>query len=533
MRRGTTPFPRGRLGKGNISVTISWFKRVLTVGTAVVATGTWLAAAAPPAHAVGDVIAESGSDAASKVMTAVLQGTGAYNVPAQSQLTGDYTVPTDSYCSDVTYNSTGTGTDSHGNPKIVAPLGAGQGQTALDGSVAKTYPGSFAYAAVTSSVGGCIDIARLASKSSNSSDQSYGYAVDAVGWGTPSLNAPASLTLQDLRDIWLCNINDWSQVPGGSSGPIVRALPPFGGGTRRFFLNNVLGISSETSSVAWNPPTSGVIPAGHPGAGSAVTCPGVATVSEQSNGNALLAPALRADYQKYIVMYDAGNWVFQANGAGNPTLDIRGGVRPGGIVGVASSGSFPAAYGVRWTGTAWRLNDGTILGTNESGARSQSGVTSGGVFATTLTGAPGTFLTTDVGLNIQATFLNEGTAITAINGDGSQATISPPAKAAGSGAATIGWAVVSEKNPSVTNTSSIEYPGVRELFNAVNPNSPSYTAARNLVGYDDTATNGTVSALCNGSDASIIEDFGFLSLNSIDPTGPGIGNDNAVTCRKV
>jgi hypothetical protein len=329
-------------------------------------------------------------------------------------------------------------------------------------------------------------------------------------------------------------------VPGGSPGPIVRALPPFGGGTRKYFINNVLGISAETNSVAWNPPTSGVIPAGHPGAGTAITCPPVAITAEQSNGDNLLSPALRADYQKYITMYDAGNWVAQAIGAGNPTLDHRGGVRIGGIIGVAPSGTFPPAYPVRWTGTTWRLNDGQILGINATGARSVANVNSAGQFASTLTGNPGTFVAGDVGLNVQSTstpsFINDGTVITSVAADGSSATIVPGAKAAQvNGTITIGWAIVSEKNPNVPLAGTglgTQYPGVRFLYNAIHPNEPDYVAARNLIGYDDTTASGTVSALCNGSDAGIISDDGFLPLNAIDPTGPGVGNDQPVTCRK-
>ncbi len=371
--------------------------------------------------------------------------------------------------------------------------------------------------------------------------ENYAFAVDAVTWASPSLNAPAYLSLQDLRDIWNCNINDWSQVPGGSPGPIIRALPFFGSGTRKFFINNVLGITAETASTGWTPPTSGVIPAGHPGAGTAITCPaaigaGNSTgIGAQSDGSTLSSAAFRVNLQDYIIPYSGGNWVQQATGAGNPTVDIRGGVRPGALVGAAPSGTFPAAYVVRWTGTAWRLNDGTILGSNETGARAQAGITSPGVFSTTLTGAAGTFLPTDVGFNLQGSFVNDGTAITAVNADGSSATITPPTKAAGTGTLTVGWAVVSEKNPNISGAGTglgTQYPGIRFVYNIIRPDEPSYAAARNLIGFDDTTAAGTVSDLCDGTDSGIISDFGFIPLTKLDPTGPGVGNDQAVTCRK-
>ena len=47
-------------------------------------------------------------------MSAIFDATGnpnVYNVPAQLLLTGDFKVPGDSFCNDVTYNATGTGTD--------------------------------------------------------------------------------------------------------------------------------------------------------------------------------------------------------------------------------------------------------------------------------------------------------------------------------------------------------------------------------------------------------------------------------------
>jgi len=529
----------------------SWVRRSIVTAAAASLAVTLLGPSTAVHAAQPDVIAASGSDATSRVMTAIFAATGnpnVYNVPAQLLLTGDYKVPGDAFCNDVTYNATGTGTDSNGNPKIVSPLGAGQGQSALDGSVLKTYPGASFFTTpnnITAAQGGCIDIARLTTPYSTTSAgalasgaESYAFALDAVGWSSPSLNAPAYLTLQDLRDIWNCNLNDWGQV-GGTPGPIVRVLPPYGGGTRRYFLNQVLKITSETASTPWvNPPVSGTIPAGHPGAGTAITCPPVVEGPEQSNGNALLSPSTRTDNQKYISFYSAGNWVQQANNASNPTIDIRGGDRPGGLIGIVptgSTGTFPPAYTVRWTGTAWSQNDGTILGSNESGARSIANVTAAAQFSTSLTAAAGTFTNADIGFNVQGSFINDGTVITAVSADGTTATITPGAKSGATGSITVGWAIVSEKNPDVPGTvtaSKDQYPGVRMLYNAIRPDEPDYLAARALIGYDDTQANGARSALCDGSDEGILDDYGFVALRAIDPTGPGTGNDQLVTCRK-
>ena len=96
---------------------------------------------------------------------------------------------------------------------------------------------------------------------------------------------------------------------------------------------------------------------------------------------------------------------------------------------------------------------------------------------------------------------------------------------------TIGWAVVSEKNPNISGAgtgSGLQYPGVRFVYNIIRTDEPSYTAARALIGYDDTASNGVVSNLCNGSDSGIISDYGFLPLTPL----PALVNSASVTCRK-
>jgi len=135
----------------------------------------------------------------------------------------------------------------------------------------------------------------------------------------------------------------------------------------------------------------------------------------------------------------------------------------------------------------------------------------------------------------QAPNANDGTVITAVNGDGSVATITPGAKAAGTGSVVIGWAVVSERNPNVPGVvgsgSGTQYNGVRFSYAIIRPDAPSYVAARNIVGFND-VSGGVVSDVCNGNDAGIIEDYGFLPLTPLEPTGPGVGNDSLITCRK-
>jgi hypothetical protein len=182
-------------------VRISKLKRsVVAVGVVTVATTAWFVPR-DSAHAAGDVITAAGADNSDPVVQVLFEGTGAYNVRTPDQLgSAEVTVPGDAYCGEVTYNATGTGTDSHGNPKILAPPGAQQGVDALAGSVAKTYSGSWAYTDVGSSVGGCVDIARSASLNKTPAIlENYAFAVDAVdavdavSWASASLSAPAYL----------------------------------------------------------------------------------------------------------------------------------------------------------------------------------------------------------------------------------------------------------------------------------------------------------------------------------------------------
>ena len=57
----------------------------------------------------------------------------------------------------------------------------------------------------------------------NATFQYYGFALDAVTWASPSLQAPATMTLQNLRDIYNCVITNWTQLPGGGrADPAVR-----------------------------------------------------------------------------------------------------------------------------------------------------------------------------------------------------------------------------------------------------------------------------------------------------------------------
>jgi ABC-type phosphate transport system substrate-binding protein len=98
----------------------------------------------------------------------------------------------------------------------------------------------------------CVDFAR-SSRSRGSTDPACAtggicflyLGGDAVTWSARSAaaggtNAPSSLTLTQIKNIYLCKITNWSKV-GGKSGTIKPFLPQTASGTRSFFLTALGG----------------------------------------------------------------------------------------------------------------------------------------------------------------------------------------------------------------------------------------------------------------------------------------------------
>jgi ABC-type phosphate transport system substrate-binding protein len=539
-------------------------KRFLGVAT-VLAVAAPIMLLAAPAHA--DTIAAGGSDTTQDVMQAILPGLGAVNVKHKHNQTTQLDVAADSFCNEVVYKGqadsipNGTSTADGTSPTtwiVQPPSGSGEGRTALTNSVAKTYPltkpdSTTYYTGVASSTGGCIDIARESSKGS-SPIENYAFALDVVGAASTSLNAPSSLTLQQLRDIWNCNYNNWADV-GGANAPIQRILPAFGSGTRQYFVNNLMNIpnsgSGENGSTAgWTPPDAGT----NPITSAAVACPHTISAGtditgpEENKGSEFLKAAFRGQYQNYIFPYSEGKWVYQANNSTNPTLDTRSGVRPIALSNPAGNSgamaSTPAAFAVRWLGSSWSLNDATVLD-GATSTRSVAGVSAAAQFSTTLTVPSALFTQSDVGLTIRGnSFINDGTVITAVAGDGMSVTIGTPTKAASVCGCTypqtativVGYSIVSEKNPNVppatTDSVNPEYGGVRYVYNGLLPTSPSYTLARDsFVGFNNT-TGGAKSPLCDGSKSGAIAANGFQPLPLLRPSLVS-GIDSPVSCRFV
>ena len=388
-----------------------------------------------------------------------------------------------------------------------APQGSGNGRISLRDAVAGTFPDS-GHNTPLSAGGGCIDIARSSSNPGNTGGvadpvnfEFYSFGMSAMTWGSPSLSAPASMTLTDLRNIYNCTITRWEQIPGNraGTGQIQRYMPQAGSGTHDTFRDKVLGFDPATISNA--------------------NCPAVLR-TEENHGNELTSAANRALYQQAITPYDAGKWVVQANSSTNPTLDIRGGVRPGGL----DQGTTPSpTYAVRWTGTQFRLNDATIV----NGRTVTDAVTTGafGTPSFVVTSAAAAFTAADIGNTVAGTNIPLGAVITAVSGN--DATINLPiTSAATGGSLTIGLAVVSEKNPNMfVNADASIWPGVRFLWNILDSDSPNYLEARAIVGFAP-GSGGAKSPLCSGTDANLVLSNGFLPI----PAATVAGN-TGVTCR--
>jgi hypothetical protein len=157
-----------------------------------------------------------------------------------------------------------------------------------------------------------------------------------VTWGTTSLNAPASLTLTQLQNIYNCSITNWNQLPGGGTGQIQRVMPQSSSGTGATFINKVLGGANPYNT-------------------SNGSCPAVIPVEENHGNDVNLAGT--AAYANAILPYSAGKWIKQANNSVNPTLDLRNGVRPGAIYmdGTGADRS-TATYAITWATTEFTMN---------------------------------------------------------------------------------------------------------------------------------------------------------------------------------
>jgi ABC-type phosphate transport system substrate-binding protein len=231
--------------------------RTLAAGIAATAAVALVASAAVPAladppgeiHPAAYAIVGVGANTDENLFNAL---TGSYNATI--------THPSAAHPHVYSFNATLPGSTStavqHIEPKIgcsaktVRPNGSGAGLKALDQNAKDGKTGDY-----------CIDFSRSSSSRSTTAPApgkggvSYvALATDAVTYATrdtgatktvPATYAPKSLTLAQLRAIFLCKDTNWSQGGlGGPNQPIKAYLPQTSSGTYSFWIKK-LGITSQ------------------------------------------------------------------------------------------------------------------------------------------------------------------------------------------------------------------------------------------------------------------------------------------------
>jgi phosphate transport system substrate-binding protein len=477
------------------------------------------AEAAPPAGT--KIITVVGSDTTEDVVESVLVNpdpngpgdNGKYNITSRYDDGTTEFVPADpagsgTLCGARTYYTPPTPAPAVG--PTIAPNGSSAGRNALRDILNDA----------DATNNGCIDGARssggprtVGATGDRATFEYSAWGIDFITWSTASLNAPTEMTVDEIRKIYNCTFDDWSDV-GGAPGPIQRVLPQPGSGSRDFWTGTVLGFD--------------------PTAFTTGTCPQV--VATRDDGGPLNEHAgievPVAYYQTAIFPYSSGQWVFQANNSINPTLDKRNGFRVGQITPVVGNGAAPAAF---------------------------TGATTSG--STTLSSSPLTtnrFTNVNIGATVSAVGVPGGTTITAVAPNGQTATMSAPATATGTPSVTLsdmapvspvrwntifpgGWlpntpvgagarGPVNEAQIALNNTNT-QTLNARYVFNVVDSLSPQYVEARALLGFNNVAL-GVKSSFCDGTESTKILDGGFAPLSPTTPASvPASRNLAGSTCR--
>ncbi len=338
-------------------MSLSLRQRTLRVGLSLGAAAGIVAFAVPSpvqADTLPIQITAAGSDTTELLMDQILNGANQTNIHSQDPaITFSYTVPADDRCGVATYKS-----PTAVAPDFVAPQGSGAGRNAVKNSIAGTFPD-----ATVGAGKGCVDIARSSADPRQTaggdliSFEYYAFALDMVTWASPSLNAPGTLTNQQIKDIYSCKITNWAQLPGGGSGAIKRYYPSLSSGTGTTFTNKVLGGAAPAAARAIDTATFGSLDLG---------CSAVVTIVENHGNDPLL---LGADYQNAIVPYSSAKYSYQANNSANPTIDIRAGVRLGGFTNTNQASPANPSNPITWDATAAGTNGSTYPVTWNAGSK--------------------------------------------------------------------------------------------------------------------------------------------------------------------
>ena len=178
----------------------------------------------------------------------------------------------------------------------------------------------------------CIDIARMSrSKKSDGSESAltfFALGRDAVTWASIGNGyAPASLTTAQLKDIFTCNVEDWSEV-GGQKGAIHVYVNLDSAATYTFFLQSIGATLQNVTDGCGAPGTSG----------------GPIRI-QQNDGT-----GFNGDPQG-IAPYSVTKWAAQSNKAPG-IVDLRGGV----VLGLVNNSINPTIQQVVGQSTLTVLN---------------------------------------------------------------------------------------------------------------------------------------------------------------------------------
>jgi len=456
----------------------SLLKRSLIAGAVVV---TSVASTIPMIGAASAaVITAAGSDTTENVMGSILSqlntdANPTYNVPVYS--TSNFTVPGDAYCPDITFTRTigSLPIPSPTAPGIAAPNGSGAGRNALRDYVASTkrYSGGVEVTVAADGqsaydaatpVKGCVDIARSSGFSSGSPAATKG---QYFGFALDAVSwaSPSTKAPSTLTIEQLQKIYNCTYTNWSQVGGQDGAI-------QRYLPQTSSGtrayfisdVLGFSSSTTYN------------AVGS--DCPAAKIVDkngdpfEENRGDKIPD----ADLETAILPYSAGQWAYQANNSVNPSIDQR----------KSSTGVVTQIKGInRSTFGKTGSGDNTVNNT-------------GHVAYNTIDGR---YQLNDAGWG----------------------NVDPTPDAAG-----YPVVVGNTTKDSGKTWDNVDFPGVRQVYNVLMTDSPSYSVARGMVGFDN-VDGGAKSTLCSGGFKTTISAYGFSPMPS---TANQTSNIAGSTCRR-
>lgn len=446
----------------------SLLKRSLIAG-AVVATSVATFIPTISAASATTVIAAGGSDTTENVMGSILSQLNTdsipvYNIPVYSS--SAFTVPADDFCPSVTYSPQGTTGLIY--PNVVAPNGSGAGRNLLRDFVANTkrFTGG---SEVLSSADGYSAATPVTGCLDIARSSSFGSASPKATVG----------------QYFAFAIDALSWASPSSKAPATLTLDQLGKIYNCTYTNWSQVGGSDGPIQRYLPQT---------GSGtrdyfvtdllglsktasftSNVNCPAVLVVDkngnpfEENRGDKIPD----ADLETAILPYSGGQWSYQANNTVNPSIEQR----------KSSGGVTTAIKGIdNHTGGSQQWNSAAVAW-NTIDARYQ---------------------------------LN----------DSGWATVDSTPDDGGYPAVESNTTQAGATGHNSWNT--VYYPGIRLVYNVIDTESPSYSTARSLVGFNN-VDSGTKSSLCSGSFKTTIAAFGFSPLTA---TANLTSNIAGSTCRR-